>query len=122
LRPLLGNNRAFTPEQLDTAANYAKANNLEVLRLMNDLITDLEMVANERAHILRIILIVGIFVAFGNFAYTVIVSIRDLMASDEKIAIARRETGEILSTVQEGLFLLDKNYELGTIFLQPASI
>jgi HPt (histidine-containing phosphotransfer) domain-containing protein len=116
LRPFLGNNRAFTTAQLETVVNYAQANNLEVLRLMNDLTTDLEAVANERARTLRIILIIGIIVAFANFAYTVVVSIRDLMASDQKIAVARRETEEILSTVHEGLFLLDRNYELGTQF------
>jgi signal transduction histidine kinase len=116
LRPFLGNNRNFSSEQLETVVAYALANNLEMLRLMNDLTSDLEMVANERAHLLRIILIVGIFVALGNFAYTVIVSIRDLMASDEKIAVAQHETEEILNTVHEGLFLLDRNYELGTQF------
>jgi PAS domain S-box-containing protein len=103
LRPLLGNNRDFSAEQLEAVVAYAQANNLEVLRLMNDLTNDLEKVANDRAHILRIVLVVGIFVAFGNFAYTVIVSISDLMASDVKIAEAQRETREILYTVHENI-------------------
>jgi signal transduction histidine kinase len=83
---------------------------------MNDLTSDLENVANERAHILRIVLIVGIFVALVNFGYTVIISIRDLMAGDAEVARAHDETGEILSTVQEGLFLLDPDRKLGSQF------
>jgi diguanylate cyclase (GGDEF)-like protein/PAS domain S-box-containing protein len=103
LRPLLGNNRDFSAGQLETVVAYAQAHNLEVLRLMNDLTTDLEMVANDRARILRLILVIGIFVAFGNFAYTVIVSIRDLMASDAKTAQAQHETKEILYTIHKNI-------------------
>jgi diguanylate cyclase (GGDEF)-like protein/PAS domain S-box-containing protein len=103
LRPFLANSQDFSVGQLETVVTYAQANNLEVLRLMNDLTTDLEMVANERAHTLRIVLILGIFVAFGNFAYTVIVSIRDLMSSDEKIDQAQRETKEIIAAVHKSI-------------------
>jgi diguanylate cyclase (GGDEF)-like protein/PAS domain S-box-containing protein len=114
LRPFLGNQRAFSAWQLETVVGYARANNLELLRLMNDLTTDLEMVASERARTLRIVLIVGILVAFGNFAYTVIVSIRDLMASDEKIAKAQRETREVLSTVHKSIFGSLNTFDAGS--------
>jgi diguanylate cyclase (GGDEF)-like protein/PAS domain S-box-containing protein len=103
LRPLLGDDRAFSTEELAAAVAYARTNNLELLRLMNDLTTDLEQVANARAHTLRIVLIVGIIVAFGNFSYTVVISIRDLMASDAKIVKAQRETQEVLSTIHENI-------------------
>ncbi|MDR1647454.1 MAG: Hpt domain-containing protein [Zoogloeaceae bacterium] len=116
LRPLLGGNRNFSPAQVEAAVSFARDNNLEILRLMNDLTSDLELVANTRAHFLRVILILGVFVALGNFAYTVVVSIRDLMRSDEQITKAQEETTEILSTVHEGLFLLNKDGTLGTQF------
>jgi HPt (histidine-containing phosphotransfer) domain-containing protein/two-component sensor histidine kinase len=114
LQPLLGNNPRL--DKIEPAVTYAQANNLEMLRLMNDLTSDLELVANSRAETLRIVLIVGIFVALINFGYTVIISIRDLMAGDAEISRAREETSEILSTVQEGLFLLDKDRKLGSQF------
>ncbi len=113
LRPLLGE-RQFTQAQLDAAAAYARANNLELLRLMNDLTTDLELVANDRATTLRMIQIFGLLAALINFGYTVVVSIRDLVASDQEVTKARKETDEILATVREGLFLLDPHYRLGS--------
>jgi signal transduction histidine kinase len=116
LTPLLGNNRNFRVAELEAAVDYAQKNNLEILRLMNDLTTDLEVVANKRASTLRIVLVVGIIVAFINFSYTVVVSIRDLVSGDNKLAEARKETAEILSTVHEGLFLIDKDKKLGTQF------
>jgi signal transduction histidine kinase len=122
LTPLLGNNRNFRVAELEAAVDYAQKNNLEILRLMNDLTTDLEIVANKRASMLRIVLVIGIIVAFINFSYTVIVSIRDLVSGDNKLAEARKETAEILSTVHEGLFLIDKDKKLGTQFSESLPI
>ncbi|MDR0716731.1 MAG: type IV pili methyl-accepting chemotaxis transducer N-terminal domain-containing protein [Azoarcus sp.] len=116
LQPLLGKTSVTDVHALEAAVAYAQANNLEVLRLMNDLTTDLEVVANQRASTLRIVLTIGIIVAFVNFSYTVVVSIRNLMASDKQLAQARHETHEILTTVHEGLFLLSKEKKLGTQF------
>jgi sensor histidine kinase regulating citrate/malate metabolism len=114
LRPLLGN--GWNATQLENAVRFAQNNNLEVLRLMNDLTSDLELVANNRARFLRIVLVLGIVVALGNFIYTVIFSIRNLIKSDEKIVRAQEETTEIFATVHEGLFLLNKDGTLGTQF------
>jgi signal transduction histidine kinase len=83
---------------------------------MNDLTSDLEHVANSHARTLRIILAIGIVVALFNFSYTVVISIRDLMRSDAELNKARQETAKILSTVHEGLFLLDKNKRIGMQF------
>ncbi|MDR1849444.1 MAG: Hpt domain-containing protein, partial [Zoogloeaceae bacterium] len=65
---------------------------------------------------LRVVLVVGILFALVNLGYTVVVSIRDLVAGDEKLAVARKETAEILETVREGLFLLDKKKRIGMEF------
>jgi HPt (histidine-containing phosphotransfer) domain-containing protein len=116
LQPLLKNSRNYSDAQLEEAVTYAQNNNLEVLRLMNDLTTDLEVVATRRANMLRIVLIIGFVIAFMNFTYTVIVSIRDLMSGDRKLAESRNENVEILATVHEGLFLLSKDKKLGTQF------
>ncbi|MCL2589504.1 MAG: ATP-binding protein [Betaproteobacteria bacterium] len=91
-------------------------NNRAILKLMNALTTDLEHVASNRAATLRIVLIVGILFALVNFGYTVVISIRDLIRSDQELAEARNETVEILTTVREGLFLLDKDKKIGTQF------
>jgi len=130
LQPLLSREKEFSsteleakleqiknnPDQLKEAVAYAQKNNLTILRLMNDLTTDLEITANKRAATLRIVLIFGIMFALVNFCYTVVVSIRDLIRGDQLLHKARQETAEILSTVREGLFLLDKDKRIGTQF------
>ena len=134
LQPLLNGGKDFSEEELEeklqflkndydiltspvtAASTFAQQNNLKILKLMNDLTSDLEAVANARAEKLRVVLLVGILFALINFSYTVVISIRDLIASDKKLADARHETAEILSTVREGLFLLDKNKKIGTQF------
>jgi HPt (histidine-containing phosphotransfer) domain-containing protein/two-component sensor histidine kinase len=116
LQPMLGGAGDFAAAQIEAAATYARDNNLEILRLMNDLTTDLETVAKNRADTLRIVLAAGILMALINFGYTVFISIRGLMRSDAELARARSETSEILATVQEGLFLLTKDKKLGTQF------
>jgi len=119
LRPLLKDareNQPYSDLQVEEVVAYAQKNNLELLRLMNDLTTDLEHVANKRATQLRIVLVIGFLAALINFCYTAIISIRRLIASDRDLAQARNETIEILTTVHEGLFLLDKDKKLGTQF------
>ncbi|MCL2831459.1 MAG: ATP-binding protein [Betaproteobacteria bacterium] len=118
---LLIGERQFNQAQLDDAAVYARAKNLELLRLMNDLTSDLEKTANDLAFILRIVQIAGLLLAAINFGYTVVVSIRDLVASDQEIAKARKETDEILATVREGLFLLNPQYRLGSQYSESLS-
>lgn len=113
LQPLISGS-AYSETDLAAAADYARKNNLTLLRLMNDLTTDLEHMANARALRLRIIQIVGLLAALFNFGYTVFISVRDLIASDQEVAKARQETDEILSTVREGLFLIDAEYRLGS--------
>lgn len=116
LSPLIqaSNPEAITPEQVVAAANYARASNLTLLSLMNDLTTDLEHTANGKAEVLRWIQTIGILAALINFSYTVFMSIRDLVSGDRKLEQARRENDEILATVKEGLFLLDKEFCFGT--------
>ncbi|MCL2020651.1 MAG: ATP-binding protein [Betaproteobacteria bacterium] len=130
LQPLLSKNQEFSEEELEgmlefvknnpdtltAALAFAQMNNLKILQYMNDLTTDLEHVANKRASTLRIVLLAGIFFALVNFAYTVVVSIRDLILGDHLLAQSRKETAEILATVREGLFLLDKDKKIGTQF------
>ncbi|MCL2297472.1 MAG: ATP-binding protein [Proteobacteria bacterium] len=113
LQPLLASPN-FTDEELEEAVIYARENNLKLLTLMNDLTTDLEQVANARAFRLRMIQLIGLTIVLINVLYTVFMSIRDLIRGDRNLAKARKETEEILGTVKEGLFLLDREYRIGS--------
>lgn len=85
---------------------YALANNLTLLKHMNDLTVDLEHVANRKSALLRYIQIIGLVLASLNFGVAVFYSFRRLRTSDREIQAAREETQRIMSTVREGLFLI----------------
>lgn len=104
----------YTTEQLDAAVTYARQNNLALLKLMNGLTTHLEKTANAKADWLRKVQTGGIVLAMLNFAFILFKFLRRLNENDRKIEAAQRETAEILSTVGEGLFLLDTEFRIGS--------
>ncbi len=96
------------------AISYAKQNNLTLLRLMNDLTVDLENVATSKATRLRMIQTVGITLAIINFFIILFHFIGELRRGDKKLEIARQETRKIMDTVNEGLFLVDREYQIAS--------
>lgn len=57
--------------------------------------------------------IVAIVLLLGLFAYLVFYSVRRLTVADRVAEAARRETGDIMATVREGLFLIDEDLTIG---------
>lgn len=107
-------NSELIKETLISVSNYGRANNLKLLKLMNELTIDLENVAASKANRLRWIQTIGITLAVINFFIIMFHFLRQLRESDVKIESARKETQEILDTVNEGLFLLDKDQLIGS--------
>ncbi|WP_320821942.1 ATP-binding protein [Reinekea sp.] len=105
-------NSQFAPA-LTAAIAYGQAQNLPLLKLMNDLTINLESKASAKATRLRVIQTVGISLAVLNFLIILLHFLRQLKSSDQSVDSARKETQEILSTVNEGLFLLDANLIIG---------
>lgn len=103
-----------TDADLQAAVDFAKANNLKMLGLMNQLTTALEAVASQRANTLRMVQTVGIALALLNFAFILFKFIRRLRTSDAEIEAANEENREILTSVREGLFLLTPQMLLGS--------
>lgn len=111
------NKVAIAGPALDAAAEaalVARANNKKLLGLMNELTVRLEVVAANKAERLRLVQTVGIFFALINFLFILFKFIRRLQESDGKTEQAQRETSEILDTVKEGLFLIDRSFRLGS--------
>ncbi|MDE4454608.1 chemotaxis protein CheA [Psychrobacter sp. DAB_AL62B] len=67
----------------------------------------------QRAGFLRNLQIFGISFAILYFIIFVLYFVRRLKSSDEELITARRETQEIMETVNTGLFLLDKDLNIG---------
>ncbi len=105
---------SITIGSLAIAAKYASANNLSLLKLMNDLTSHLETVAKDKAAFLRKIQVTGISLATINFIIILFHFIKQLRLGDLRLEEANKETNEILDTVTEGLFLLNKDYTIGT--------
>lgn len=105
-----------TSAEIDAAVAYARANNLELLGLMNKLTTELEKDASDRADFLRYVQTGGMILATLNFLFILFKFIRRLRENDKLVEQAQQETAEILGTVKEGLFLLDADYKIGSQF------
>jgi two-component system chemotaxis sensor kinase CheA len=103
-----------TDAQLLAAVDYAKANNLKMLGLMNELTTALEAVASDRASALRMVQTGGIVLALLNFAFILFKFLHRLRTSDAAIEAANDENREILASVREGLFLITPDHRMGS--------
>ena len=111
-----------TQAQLQAAVAYARANNLKMLGLMNQLTTTLEAVASDRASALRMVQTGGIALALLNFAFILFKFLHRLRTSDAAIEAANEENREILASVREGLFLLTPDFRLGSQLSKSAHV
>lgn len=98
---------------LKLALAHANKNNLALLKLMNDLTTRLAGLAQDKAEQLRMFQSVGITLATINFALLLFHFLRKLNRSDAAAEEAKQETEEILTTVNDGFFLVDEDLNLG---------
>ncbi|MEO0444130.1 MAG: type IV pili methyl-accepting chemotaxis transducer N-terminal domain-containing protein, partial [Pseudomonadota bacterium] len=96
------------------ASAYGRNNNLALLKVMNDLTVSLERVAAAKAQRLRLIQTTGILMALINFFIILFHFIKQLRQGDKIVEAARKETSEILSTVNEGLFLVHQDFSIGS--------
>lgn len=101
---------------VDSAATKAVGRNVRLMQLADDLTRHLEAQAVARAAWLRYIQVGAILLATLNFVFIVFKFIRRLLHSDRAAEQARRETRDILATVREGLFLLDRDGRIGGQF------
>lgn len=101
---------------LDDATAYARVYNLKLLKLMNDLTTQLEKNTKAKAANLQLIQTIALVLSLLLFGNIIFNALRKLRAADGEIEKAQRETSEILNTVKEGLFLLDQGLLIGTQF------
>ncbi|ACT48738.1 ATP-binding protein [Methylotenera mobilis] len=106
--------RVIDETRLDLATDYARENNLKLLKLMNNLTTQLEQNTKTKASHLQLIQTIALVLSLLLFANIVFNALRKLRAADGEIEKAQRETTEILNTVKEGLFLLDHELAVGS--------
>ncbi|MBK8071032.1 MAG: type IV pili methyl-accepting chemotaxis transducer N-terminal domain-containing protein [Ramlibacter sp.] len=103
-----------TLEETEIAVNKAVARNIRLMGFANDLAQGVELAANTKTNRMRQIQVVAIVLALVNFVYIVFKFLRRLNASDRQAEAARRETDDILNTVNEGLMLVRADGTVGT--------
>ena len=103
----LGNSLAYY-KAASAVLKYSKQNNASLLKLMNTLTVDIEQVASAKATRLRYIQVGGICLAITNFITIQMHFIGQLRQTDGQLEEANEQTIDILSTVTEGLFLVDE--------------
>jgi two-component system, chemotaxis family, sensor kinase CheA len=126
---LLMGSAAPATETIRKAADYSRANSTKILDLSTQLSAQIEAGVKEKINALRTIQIAGILLALANLAYIVFVLVRKLRAADGLIDQRHREHTQIMATVREGLFLLNKDGTIGSqmsvsfpvVMGQPAS-
>lgn len=105
-----------TPQraEIDAAVTLSNTRNVRLLQLADDLTYEQERLAGDRARSMRVLQSGAIAVALLMFVFIVVHVARRLSQSDREAEQARRETTDILRTVREGLFLIDRNGTIGT--------
>lgn len=94
----------------DYLVDYTREYNRALLSEQQHLAVALSNAINQQSKLWRAIQIAGIVIAFILFLFIVFGALRQLMQNDKRLAVANQEMNEIMSSVNEGLFLIDKNF------------
>lgn len=109
----LENSEPNVSSLLNDNTEYARQNINSVLKLMNDLTNEQESIASTAATASRIIQAFGIVAALLCFIVIMYRIFGQLRIADAQAEAAQRETQQIFSTVDQGLFLLDDKFQMG---------
>jgi len=100
-------------DELTQAVEQAKTSSLFINESLDSLTRDVFDSAERQATTIRLIQILGVAAIFTYFLIFVFFFVRRLRETDAEAFAARRETQEIMETVNTGLFLLDKDLNIG---------
>ncbi|PYE40733.1 ATP-binding protein [Psychrobacter fozii] len=100
-------------DDLAQAVEQAKTSSLFINDSLDNLTKDVFNSAERQATTIRLIQLLGVAAIFTYFLIFVFFFVRRLRETDAEAFAARRETQEIMETVSTGLFLLDKDLNIG---------
>ena len=95
------------------AVEQAKTSSLLINDSLDQLTDEVFINAERQASTIRLIQVLGVAAIFAYFLIFVFFFVRRLRDTDAEALAARRETQEIMETVNTGLFLLDKDLNIG---------
>lgn len=100
-------------DDLIQAVEQAKTSSLFINESLDQLTDEVFINAERQADTIRLIQVLGVAAIFAYFLIFVFFFVRRLRDTDAEALAARRETQEIMETVNTGLFLLDKDLNIG---------
>ncbi|AGP48009.1 chemotaxis protein CheA [Psychrobacter sp. G] len=100
-------------DELIQAVEQAKTSSLLINDSLDQLTDEVFINAERQADTIRLIQVLGVAAIFAYFLIFVFFFVRRLRDTDAEALAARRETQEIMETVNTGLFLLDKDLNIG---------
>ena len=100
-------------DELIQAVEQAKTSSLLINDSLDQLTDEVFINAERQANTIRLVQILGVVAIFAYFLIFVFFFVRRLRDTDAEALSARRETQEIMETVNTGLFLLDKDLNIG---------
>lgn len=92
----------------DYLVQYTRLYNQPLQAELNSINDQLNATTSQNANILRVVQLAGIIASILIFTLIVFRAIRRLINTDNQLEFARRQTNDIMKTVNEGLFLIDK--------------
>jgi len=102
------------PDRLAAALNASNRYAPMLESLLDRLTTQVEQRPNWKASLLQFSFAVGVLLALAGFFIILVNFVGRLSASDQQLEAAQREVQEIMGTVSEGLFLLDREARIGS--------
>lgn len=100
----------FTLNSVDTVVAYGRKHTQDLMMDTIKMNIQLKAELAAKAKMWNIIQFIGIVLSFVLFALIVFGALRQLLIADDEVEIARQHTTEILDTVHEGLFLINKDF------------
>ena len=113
LTGISGNDDSSGEEVITNLVDFTVDNNEKLTETLTNMANTIEKSSVESTAQLRLAHTVGVGLALVNFVFIIFYSLRHLRRSDQREEVAKQETKDILDTVNEGLFLLDKDMEMG---------
>ncbi|MFQ3246348.1 MAG: two-component system chemotaxis sensor kinase CheA [Arenicella sp.] len=103
----------ITDEEIKPASAFIAKNNLKLYEVMNRLTEHFTHESEKQTSFLRLVQVAGITLATINFFIILFHFLKQLRTRDEQIEIKQHESDQILKTIDEGVFLIDKNLVIG---------
>lgn len=108
----LSKNRLNT-DAINFATDYARIFNDRLSALSERITDNLTAKASVQSRSAQIYLIVAFITAVLIATYLIFIAVHQLVQSDRALARSQRELDDIMDTITEGLFLIDKNLNVG---------